>query len=224
MKKDIFTYILNPKVDIYRKKSNIDKLYDIDKYSIKKNNIRIEIKKYLLNDSIMNYKNEILMAKIQYTNALNYYENIKNINNNDEYESKEFLCKIYLEDTITKLYSAYDKSYHILNELLELNIDYNKAKINYKKEIRERIKLIDKELFNKVNKVFSKLQNPKFLNYRDNIIHNKSISFIRIERNYSNSNLNLHVSAEISIEDIIKIIEDIIEIMIQNLDIIKEKM
>ncbi len=223
--KDIFTYILKPKASFYRKNNRIDELYDIDEYKINHYAVRIEIKKYLLNDSIMNYKNEILMAKIQYTNALNYYENIKNIDKDtDEYGSKEFLCKIYLEDTIIKLYSAYDKSYHILNELLELNIDYKKAKSNYKKEIREKIREIDKNLYKKVNSVFSKLQNSEYLDFRDNSIHNKSASFPRVERDFSDKNLNLHIKPEKSIREIVKDIEDIIEIMIENLNIIKEKM
>jgi len=126
MENDIFNYIVNPTVEEYRKENIIDKLYDIkDTYDDKKINLYSKriVKDILVSDTIKNYKNDVLMIKIQYTNALKYYSILQNEDlQDDKIEAYMFLCKMLLEDVIIKLFSIYDKTYHILNVICELKI------------------------------------------------------------------------------------------------------
>ena len=224
-KKDIFNYIEKPGIREYRKETCIDKLYDIpDVYDEKKEKSysKIIIKNILVSDTIKNYKNEVLMTKIQFADAIKYYSIISTRKlNKDDYESYEFLCKMFLEDVVVKLFSIYDKTYHILNSILELKVDKNCEREDYKKKIRSEIKKVNSKLGRKINSIFSKINNHNFKEFRDNIIHNESESFLRVMRDYSIKNENAKVYQEKTIEEILEGIENLAELLNQQLLIIK---
>lgn len=225
--KDIFDFIKNPQKEEYRVECCIDKLYDINKYNGLTNftGNKIEIKKFLINDAIMNYKNEILYIKIQYMIALNYYNQLTNLEkDSEEYSNTEFLSVLYFNHVVINLYSAYDKTYHILNAIYELNVDYKVEKTNYKKSIRDKIKanVSDKKIGEKVNSIYSRLQQEQYLELRDNIVHNKSDSFYKIEKDYSQTLDSLYGEKQIPIDELINRIDKICSIISEQIEIIND--
>jgi len=225
MENDIFNYIVNPTVEEYRKENIIDKLYDIkDTYDDKKINLYSKriVKDILVSDTIKNYKNDVLMIKIQYTNALKYYSILQNEDlQDDKIEAYMFLCKMLLEDVIIKLFSIYDKTYHILNVICELKIDENIEKVEFKEKVRNALGSYDNKLKRRVNSVFSRIIKHKFSTYRDNIVHNRSESFFRVKQDYQYERIRVIFQEEKSIEDIIKGVEEIVDLINEQLEIIK---
>ena len=209
--KDIFDFIKNPQKEEYRVECCIDKLYDINKYNGLTNftGNKIEIKKFLINDAIMNYKNEILYIKIQYMIALNYYNQLTNLEkDSEEYSNTEFLSVLYFN--------------HVA--IYELNVDYKVEKTNYKKSIRDKIKanVSDKKIGEKVNSIYSRLQQEQYLELRDNIVHNKSDSFYKIEKDYSQTLDSLYGEKQIPIDELINRIDKICSIISEQIEIIND--
>ena len=148
--KDIFDFIKNPQKEEYRVECCIDKLYDINKYNGLTNftGNKIEIKKFLINDAIMNYK----------------------------------------------------------------------------KSIRDKIKanVSDKKIGEKVNSIYSRLQQEQYLELRDNIVHNKSDSFYKIEKDYSQTLDSLYGEKQIPIDELINRIDKICSIISEQIEIIND--
>ena len=224
--KDIFEYIVKPDIAEYREETCIDKLYSIkDTYSEKdtekKNSFKI-IKDILVSDTIKNYKNEVIMIKILYAEAIKYQSLLVNYaEGTDAYESYNFLCKMYLEDVINKLYSIYDKMFHIINNVMELRVDYQKEKLRFNEKVIDSIKNGD-DIRNKLRKIKKTVEKHRLKSYRNDITHNESESFIRIKQDYNIKELNANFHHEIDIKEIISEIEDFTNILYNQLIIIKE--
>lgn len=224
--KDIFNYVVKPTLKEFRKSTVIDKLYDIDDtYTDTKlsHYSTMIIKDLLVSDTIKNYKTDIVMAKIQYANALKYYSILENIDNKDEelLDNYIFLCKMYLENVIVKLFSAYDKTFLILNSIYDLRVDESIEKMKFKKKVINSLITYDKKIMIKVNAVFTEIKEHEFSMYRNNISHNRSESFFRIIQNYQIPELALTYKKGKTIEEIIKGIEEITNIINEQLIIIK---
>ena len=126
-----------------------------------------------------------------------------------------------MKDSIIKLFSAYDKTYHILNSLFNLNIDSQIEKGKFKEKVREGIKQIDKKMFKKINSIFSRIEADDLIIIMDNIIYNKSLLFVRIEFDSENELTNLKLNKEMKIEEIIILIENFTNLLEEQLNVIK---
>ena len=71
MKKDLFDYIIEPTDKEYRKENIIDDISFIPKLNIPKNSYFMNHHDYLINDAIINYNNETVVAKMFYANTRN---------------------------------------------------------------------------------------------------------------------------------------------------------
>lgn len=223
--KDIFTHIVKPTLKDFRKTTIIDQLYHIeDTYTdtqITSYSTKV-VKALLVSDTIKNYKNDVLMAKIQYVNALKYYSILKTINSTETelVESNSFLCRMYLENVIIKLFSVYDKSFHILNTICDLRVDENIEKTEFKQRVRSELGNYNKKIQRRINSIFSRIKKHEFNSYRDNISHNRSDSFFRIIQDYKTPELKLTFKKGKSIEEIVKGIEEITNLINEQLIII----
>ena len=74
----------------------------------------------------------------------------------DEYK---FWCKKYIERKIKELYSVYDKSIHIINYYYDFKIYPD---IDFKEKVRNSLKETDKNFYNKINNIYSKLYGDKY--------------------------------------------------------------
>lgn len=222
MKKDIFDYLINLSEDEYRMDSCIDDIYNMNfpEETLKIDGINTKFNNFIIADSIKHYKNEVLYTKIQYMNGVKYYNELKRTNiQQDELESYDFLCREYWNHVIICLYSIYDKTFHILNDIYELNIDYNIEKEMYKKAIREKLKKIDKKTYRAINSIFSQLMNNKYVTIRDNNVHNKSDAFVKFEKNL---NTPIKIIKEHSLQNLDITIKEICKLINKQKEIINE--
>lgn len=212
MEKDLFDYLVYPTKRELRKLNCIDKLYPLPTLKISKNaflnkEIRID---YLVGDAIVNYNNEIVVAKYYCCSAIKYQEYF--IRTTDD--NYEFWSKKHLELTIKELFSIYDKSYHIINYMYDLQVPIDKF---FKQNVRERLKEENKEVYKKVNKIYSKLfSSEKYNGVRDNITHNSSNLFKRYEPVYSEGKTSWEFKLDMKFEEAAKLIEEICEILKEN--------
>ncbi len=219
MEKDLFDYILVPTKSELRSTNCIDKMYSLPILKIPKNGWqywnRDNYKDYLVQEAITNYNNEIVMAKYYYCLGLKYHRYFGKFNNN-EYD---FWCRKYLEQTIKELYSIYDKSMYVINYLYDFRIT---SDISFKQKVREKLKEKDKKLYEEVNRIYSKLYGDKIKNsIRDNITHNSSELFDRYIPIYNDDCTSWERKDAMDYEAIIKMIEDISDILSENKDILK---
>lgn len=171
---------------------------------------------YLINHSIINYNNEIVVAKVLFTYVIKYND-LYITTNNDNYS---FWTKKYIEQTITELYSIYDKSIHIINYLYDLKIIPD---INFKQKVREKLKECDKTFSKEVNSIFNRLYGDKNKNViRDDIIHNSSNFFPRFVP--TDNFTGWKFEQAISIEEGLNIILKICNILEKNSNILNEKL
>lgn len=228
MPKDIFNYIKKPHLNFYRKEVCIDKAYGMVTYPTSTLSSYIDIKKNLntnrirINDGIINYQNLVLMAKINYMEALKYHELSLQNDNEEDKTTYDFLARLLFEDVIVKLFSAYDRTYIILNDLFELKIVVEECNENFKKTVREEIRKKDKKNYKKINSIFSRLENTKAKKYRDDITHNRSIMLDRMTTDYKLKNGNVKFEEGLKINDAIKEIEVICNILEENKNLINE--
>lgn len=174
---------------------------------------------YLVNDAIVNYNNEIVVAKSFYASMIKYQKYYKK--SNDEYY--DFWSRKYAEQTIKELYSIYDKSVHILNYLYDLKI---KPDLDFKNKVRNAIKLKDKKFYKKINSVYSRLYGDRNkCSVRDNITHNFSDMFYKYSPKYENGKpTGWYVEEPISFEEYKKIIDDICGLLAENKKYIVDKL
>lgn len=218
MEKDLFDYLLVPTKAELRKECCIDKMYSLPTLNIPKSGwFREDIQlDYLVNEAIINYNNEIVIAKYNFCSAIKYHKYF--INKKDD--NFEFWSRKYLEQTIKELFSIYDKSMHILNYLFDLKVITD---LEFKKNIRDKLKILDKDKYKKVNRLYSKLYGDKFKNnIRDNITHNSSELFERFEPVYKNNKTSWIRKEGLPYDEIIKLIEDICNILGENRDLLHE--
>lgn len=217
MEKDLFDYILTPTKKELRKNNCIDKMYSLPILNIPKNGwcFLHNYKDYLVQEAIINYNNEIVMAKYNYCLAIKYHKFYCKTND----QNYDFWSRKYLEQTIKELYSIYDKSMYVINYLFDLRVI---SGVSFKKEVRNELKLVDKESYKQVNKIYSKLYGDKTKKtIRDNITHNSSDFFDRYIPNYDKNNTSWNRYEAMEYEDIINIIEEISDLLGKNKEILK---
>lgn len=171
---------------------------------------------YLINHSIINYNNEIVVAKVFFTYAIKY-NNLYVTTNDTNYS---FWAKKYIEQTITELYSIYDKFIHIINYLYDLKVIPD---IDFKQNVREKLKECDKTFFKKAHSIFSRLYGDKYKNViRDDIMHNSSSFFPKFIPTDNFEEWKFQQA--ISIEETFEIIVKICNILEENSNILSEKL
>lgn len=219
LKKDLFDFVIVPTKNEFRKKNCIDNIYGIPKLKISSSSFFLDSKGYLINDAIVNYNNEVFVAKVYLAYIKKYHKYYKK-KKDEEYS---FWTKKYIEQTIKELYSIYDKSIHIINYLYDLRIEPN---IDFKKNVRDALKQIDKEFYDKINSVYSRLYGDQYKNIiRDDITHNMSNLFIRYVPKYEENKKTVwKVEEAISIDEGIQIIESICKLLEENKIIIINKL
>ena len=228
MKKDIFNYIQKPNEDFYRKDSCIDKIYELEEYSLDSindyvgPNKTINTKKLLVNNGVINYKNLIAMTKINYMEAMLYKELAQQENDDFDKESYDFLARMLLEDVIIKLFSAYDRTYIILNDLYDFKISVEDDSESFKRFVRERIKEEDRKKFKRINSIFYRLNGSKAKEYRDDITHNRSISLNSITTNYKTQRRNICFKTAMPIDKLEQEIEMVCDLLEEYKNLLNE--
>ena len=218
---DIFNCIKKPKVKEYRVVSCIDKIYKLKKFSnsdfecyLNKDG-STHINKLRVNDGCINYLNIILMAKINFMEAMNYYKLSKEKDVSiDKKESYDFLCRMLLEDVVGKLYAAYDRSHIILNDVFDLKFDSKAHNDKFKENVRDAVKKKNRKVGNRLNSIFSRLEKLPIKKDRINIVHNFSVYLDRIDEDENPKKANYCEAP--SIDKIIENIEKMCEILEEN--------
>lgn len=218
-KKDLFDYLEKPTKREFRENDYIDSFFGIPKLNIPKYFLFSTAKDYLINDSIVNYNNEVLVAKIYYSFAkkhLKLYQENKN-------EYYDFLARKFMEQTIKELYSIYDKSMHIVNYMYNLQI---KTDIDFKKNVRVELKKIDSHIYRRINSIYSQLYNDKYKNLiRDDITHNMSQLFLRYIPIYNeDGKTSWKIEEGISIDETLNIIKEISVLLKEQSQLIIKKL
>lgn len=218
-KKDLFDYLKKPTKKEFREDDYIDSFFGIPMLNIPKYFLFSSSKDYLINDSIANYNNEVLVAKIYYSFAkkhLKLYEETKD-------ESYDFWARKFMEQTIKELYSIYDKSMHIVNYMYNLQV---KADINFKKNIKTKLKEIDSYFYRRIKSIYSRLYNDKYKNLiRDDITHNMSQLFLRYIPVYNeDGTTSWRIEEGISVDEVLDIIKEISNLLEEQSQLIIEKL
>ena len=219
MGKDLFDYDIFPTKKQFRKVNCIDKICGIPQITLFRNMILFHPEICLINDAIVNYNNEVIVAKIYYAYIEKYNKYYKKYGD----EEYAFWTRKYIEQTIKELYSIYDKSMHIINYLYDFKIYPD---LDFKKKVRESLRKTDEKFYKKINNVYSKLYGDKYKNIiRNDITHNFSNLFLRYVPIYNNGKKTGWKAEEaIGIDEAIKIINDICDILGDNLNIIVDKL
>lgn len=215
IEKDLFEFVIIPTKNEFRRKNCIDNIYGIPKLDIHPSYFSTNSKDYLINDAIVNYNNEVFVAKVYFAYIQKYHKYYKK-KKNEEYS---FWTKKYIEQTIKELYSIYDKSLHIINYLYDLRIE---PTINFKKDVRDSLKKINRVFYEKINSIYSRLYGDKYKNLlRDDITHNMSSLFSKFVPIYEeNKKTKWKIEEAISISEGINIIENICDLLEENKNII----
>ncbi len=218
MSKDLFDYIVIPTDKQYRRENIIDGMLGIPKLNIANSSMFLNPHEYLINDAIVNYNNEIVVAKTFYAN-MNKYQAYYEKRKNEEYD---FWARKYGEQTIKELYSIYDKSIHIINYLFDLKIIPD---FSFKENVRSKIKNIDKPFFKRINSIYSRLYGDKYKNVvRDDITHNLSALFVRYTPKYQDEKpTGWYIEEPLPYEEYKKIIDDICSLLVENKQVIIDK-
>ena len=219
MSKDLYDYTVVPTKEEYRKENIIDKIHGIPKLNIPASGFLFHNHDYLINDAIVNYNNEIVVAKTFYAN-MEKYEELYEKKDKKEYD---FWARKYAEQTIKELYSIYDKSMHIFNYLYDLKVFPD---INFKENVRKKLKSIDRKFYNKINSVYSRLYGDKLKNVvRDDITHNFSNLFFRYIPTYEEGKeTGWFTQEELSYSEYKKIIDNICDLLVENKELIIKKL
>lgn len=219
MNEDLFDYVVSPTKTQYKKETIIDQIYGIPKLKIPPYVYFTNSNDYLIDNAICNYNNEVAVAKMFYVNMIKYHNYYLKRKNN----SYDFWSKKHAEQIIKELFAIYDKSMHILNYLYDLKI---MPDMNFKENVRKKIKECDKQLYKKINKIYSKLYGDKKKNtIRDNITHNFSDLFFRYKPEYrNNKSTGWFVENPLSFEEYNDIIGKICELLHENKEIITNKL
>ncbi len=173
MGKDLFTSFVTPLKKEFREEDCIDDFLGIPKLNIP-NIVIPPARDCLLNDAIINYNNEIVVAKVFYVFARKY----KKLYEEKSNEDYDFWMRKFMEQTIKELYSIYDKSMHIINYLYDLQV---KQRIKFSKKIMQSLKDKDAEFYSKVNDIYNTLYDNDKNGVRNDITHNISCLFPSID-------------------------------------------
>ena len=213
MKDDLFNYIVTPTDKQYRKVNIIDGILGINQLELSKVAIFIDPHEYLVNDAIVNYNNEIIVAKTFYANMEKYHSYFEK----KQKEEYDFWSRKYAEQLIKELYSIYDKSMHIINYLYDMKIVPD---FNFKKNVKSKLKEIDKPFYEKIDCINKKLYGKKSQNkniIRNDITHNISNLFVRYVPKYiDGKSTGWYVEEPLPYNEFKKIIDDICNLLIEN--------
>ncbi len=217
--KDLFDYLKKPTKKEFRESDYIDSFFGIPMLNIPKYFLFSSSKDYLINDSIANYNNEVLVAKIYYCFAKKH---LKLYEKNKE-ESYDFWTRKFMEQTIKQMYSIYDKSMHIVNYMYNLQVE---ADINFKKNVREKLKRLDRKFYHRINSIYSRLYNDKHKNLiRDDITHNISQLFFRYIPIYEEDGKTGWTTEKgMDIDETLSIIKEISSLLTEQSELIIEKL
>lgn len=216
MGKDLFTSFVTPLKREFREADCIDDFFGIPKLNIP-NNIFVPAEDYLLNNAIINYNNEVIMAKTFYAFVKKY----KKLYDEEKKEDYDFWMRKFIEQTIKELYSIYDKSMHIINHLYELQVS---PSYDFKKEVKLRLQQKDSKFYDKIKKIYYKLYDKNKNCVRDDITHNISRLFFRFVPVYKEDGKTSWKTEEpISIEDANNMIKNISGELKKQLDMITKK-
>ena len=214
MGKDLFDYIIQPTDKEYRKENIIDQMSFIPKLNIPNNSYFMNHHDYLINDAIANYNNETVVAKMLYANMIKYAKYYDKTNN----ENYDFWSRKYGEQLIKELYSIYDKSVHVINYLFDLKVVPD---LDFKKNVRLKLKNEDNAFYKKFNKVYSKLYVKSKSTIRDDITHNFSNLFFRYNPVYEeDKETGWYIEESLSFNDFKNIIDEICSLLAENKNII----
>lgn len=218
MEKDIFDFVIYPTAKEYRKTNIINKIAWIPKLEIKNNSSSNMVKEQFINDAIINYNNEIIMAKTFYANMLKYRRYFEN-KKNKEYD---IWTKKYAEQTIKELFSIYDKSFHIINYLYDFRVTQDS---NFKKKIKEYLKKADYPFYKNINNISKKIFGDGLKNgIRDDITHNFSGLFLKYNPIYTGYYLTGWEEVKsLSYDDYKNIIDKTCELLSQQRSLIVNK-
>lgn len=213
MKDDLFNYIVTPTDKQYRAVNIIDEILGIPQLKIPNVSYFISTYEYLINGAIVNYNNEIIVAKTFYANMEKYHSYFEK----KKKEEYDFWSRKYAEQLIKELYSIYDKSIHIINFLYDMKIVPD---FNFKKNVRDKLKEIDKPFYIKMNSIYRGLHgnNSKSKNViRNDITHNISNLFVRYVPKYiDGKSTGWYVEEPLPYNEFKKIIDDICNLLIEN--------
>lgn len=213
----VFTDMLFPTKEEIEKENCVDGLYNVYTLNIPKASIFFGSYNFLINDAIINYKNEVIVAKFYYACIVKYYEAYKK----NKCENYEFWLRKYIEQEIKELYSIYDKSMHIINRLYNFNL---RPDFHFKETIREKLKKVDKKKYRKINSVFSRLYGDDYKYIlRDDITHNISSMFDKLNPVYNNGIVDSWKKENaITIGKSLEIIKEICSLLAENINIIND--
>lgn len=218
MKKDLFDYIVVPTANEYRKENIIDNICCMPKLKIPEDGHFYKHRGYLINDAIVNYNNEIVVAKMFYANMIKYQKYF----NQTKDENYDFWSRKNGEQLIKELFSIYDKSFHILNYLFDMKIYPDR---DFKKNVRQQLMIKDKKFYNKFNSVFSRLYNDKIKNtIRDDITHNFSNLFFKyIPEYYDGKETGWYTEESLTFIEFKNVIDEICNLLAENRQLIIDK-
>lgn len=219
MEKDLFDYIVVPTKKEYRNYNIVDDIYGMPKLNISSSSLLIKPYEYLVNDAIINYNDEVVVAKTFYTNMRKYQKYFQK-RGNKEYD---FWARKYGEQTIKELYSIYDKSIHIFNYLFDLRITPG---LKFKQKVMKKIEGIDQSYYEKIKKIdeeiYDKVKNNVI---RNDITHNMSCFFVRYIPKYEDGeSTGWYIEEPLSYDEYKKLIDDICSLLIENKQIIIDKL
>lgn len=218
---DLFDYIKVPTKKEFRKENIVDDIHRLPQLKNIQRAYFTHPSVYLVQDAIINYNNEIVVLKMYYAYAQKYYKYYKK-NQKNEYD---FWCRKYMEQIIKEIYSIYDKSLHVINYIYDFKVLSN---LDFKKNIRSKLKEVDKPRYRKINKIYSKLYGSKNNELRDDITHNFSDAFYKYApKYYEDKETGWELKEPLSLEELFEVIDTNIALLKENKilleELIKEK-
>lgn len=217
--KDIYDFIVNPTKEEIRENSVIDKIKGLYVLNIPNNIIGFQSPHvYLISDAILNYNNEIFMARTFYAYATKYNEYYKKVKDGNY----EIWTKKYIEQTIKELFSIYDKSINVINYLFNINI---KSGSGNNGKVANELKCKDKDFYDKMSKIYKRLHLKGYDSIRNNITHNDSDMFFRFSPNFNKKKIyeGWETKKGMTAEEGFKAIDEICNLLKENEELINNK-
>lgn len=217
MEENLLEFIIMPSKEELRKHDVIDEIGKIPTLNIPTVMFLAKNNDYLVNGAVINYNNEIVMAKSFYVLAQKY----KEMYEKESIEAYEFWSRKYIEQTIKELFCIYDKSIHILNFLYQIN---EKTGLGYNANVAKKLKNKNEEFYEKCDNIYRKIS--KYNDLRDDITHNSSSMFVRIVPAFDTNKIKTgwKIENSLTIENGLESIENIASILKENNEIITEKL
>lgn len=197
-------------------KNNFEKEYNIDKIKINREakirNVFCSISEpqiVKIDDALLNWNNCFIFVKYTYIQMLNYKDYLEHSHSKEEHYAYDYWYRKHIEETFKGIQTLYDKSFHIIKYLFNLDVlDKNGFIVNVINKLKEIDEIQYKKL-QQINKRYSEV----ILKIRNNIEHNFSELFPIFEYNIGNGNSRFCTSSIISTNQALVSIEKIIKIL-----------